>query len=126
MHIYGNTFLDIHINNCERSFYDYSHLKSIFHPYSRVTKILHNIKKIELGWHRNSAFYQILNLFSVFFALYHFVSHTKFSVSLYSETSKTNLLFRYFASLIFASVSFRFEAKCRDTLAALQYCTVIH
>ena len=62
-------------------------------------------------WGRNSAFYQILNLFSVFFASYHFVLHTKFSVSLYSETSETNLLFRYFASLIFASVSLRFASK---------------
>ena len=68
-------------------------------------------RKNESVWRKNSAFYKILNLFSVFFTSYHFVSHTKFSVSLYSETSETNLLFRYFASLIFASDSLRFASK---------------
>ena len=55
--------------------------------------------------------------FWVFFASYNFVSHTKFSVSLYSETRKTNLLFRYFALLIFASVSLRFASKRNEGTA---------
>ena len=59
--------------------------------------------------------------FSVFFASYHFVSHPKNSVSLQSETSETNLFFRYFALLIFAFVSLRFASKQNegtvDTLA---------
>ena len=74
--------------------------------------------KNESVWRRNSAFYQILNLFSVFSASYHFVSHTKFSVSLYSETSETNLLFR-FAHFRFRFASFRFKAKCGDTLGEM-------
>ena len=51
------------------------------------------------------------SVFSVFFASYHFVSHPKNSVSLQSETSETNLFFRYFASLIFAFISLRFASK---------------
>ena len=53
--------------------------------------------------HCSSAFNKNLNLFSVFFA-----SHTKYSVSLQSET---NPFFRYFALLIFASFSLRFASK---------------
>ena len=50
-------------------------------------------------------FSTVFSVFLVFFASYHFVSHPKNSVSLQSETSETNLFFRYFASLIFAFVS---------------------
>ena len=53
----------------------------------------------------------VFSVFLVFFALYNFVSHLTNSVSLESETSDTNLVFRYFASLIFAFVSLRFASK---------------
>ena len=61
---------------------------------------------------------QKLNLFSVFFTLYYFVSHTKYSVSLRSETSETNPFFSLFrfAHSRFRFALFRFEAKFGDTL----------
>ena len=72
--------------------------------------------------HCSSAFNKNLNLFSVFFALYYFVSHTKYSVSLRSETNETNpfSLFR-FAHISFLFASFRFEAKFGDTLGVKLY-----
>ena len=68
----------------------------IFQPDSRVQK--------------NKMFDQ----FSVFFALVSFRYACKNSVSLQSETSENNLLFRYFASLIFTSVLLRFASERKE------------
>ena len=59
-------------------------------------------------------------ILSVYFASNHFVSHTKFSVSLQretSETSKTSITKHFFAILLRSfSLPFRFEAKSGDNL----------
>ena len=63
--------------------------------------------------HCSSAFNKNLNLFSVFFAAYYFVSHTKYSVSLRSETSETNPFFAI--SLRSYSLPFRFVSLRSET-----------
>ena len=56
------------------------------------------------------------HIFGIFRFVYPFVSHTKYSVSLQSKTSDTNNFFRYFASVIIASVSLRSEMKGHPSL----------
>ena len=92
-------------------FKKYTILYNFFFIFEKIIHFLQNSKNV----------YQILiscfaklrrfSVFSVFFASYHFVSHTKYSVSLQDETSETNPFLHYFASLIFASVSLRFASK---------------
>ena len=89
----------------------YTILYNFFFIFEKIIHFLQNSKNV----------YQILiscfaklrrfSVFSVFFASYHFVSHPQYSVSLQDETSETNPFLRYFASLIFASVSLRFASK---------------
>ena len=62
----------------------------------------------------NSALKKNLNLFSVFFASYFFVSHTKIPFRFGAKEAKQTLFFRYFASLMllpFRFVSLRSEIR---------------
>ena len=64
-----------------------------------------------------------LNIFSVVFALYHFVSNTKYSVSLQSKTCETNLFFAVsLRSFCFVLIPSEMRGHPKDRQSYCVYC----